>query len=92
VLSPPPEGSSAISGRIPVTLSRIQLNGLLYAAGTITVERDTRIYGAVITAASVTTAVSPPGLEVWYNADFGTGSFRGLPVVVPAPATWQLKY
>jgi hypothetical protein len=92
VLSPAPEGSSALSGRIPVTLSGIQLNGLLYAAGTITIEREIRIYGALITAGTVATGSSAPRMEVWYNSDFGKGFFRGLPVVYRAPATWQVKY
>ena len=92
VLSPPPETTSAFSGRIPVTLSGIHLNGLLYAAGTITLERDTRIYGAIMTAATVATGSSTPLLEVWYNADLGKGFFRGLPVVYRAPASWQVKY
>jgi hypothetical protein len=92
VLSPAPEGSSALSGRIPVTLSGIQLNGLLYAAGTITVERDIRIYGALLTAGTVATGGSAPLMEVWYNSDFGKGFFRGLPVVYRAPATRQVQY
>jgi hypothetical protein len=92
VLSPPPEGSSAFSSRIPVTLSGIHLSGLLYAAGTISVERETRIYGALVTARTVATASSSPSLEVWYDADFGKGFFRGLPVVYRAPGTWQVRY
>jgi len=88
-LSPPPEGSSAMSSQIPVTLSGIHLNGLLYAAGTISVERETRIYGALWAAGTVTAGSL---LEVWYNADFGKGFFRGLPVVYWAPSTWQVKY
>jgi hypothetical protein len=91
VLSPPPEASSALSGRIPVTLSGIHLNGLLYAAGNMSVERETRIFGAVAAAGSVTTGRSHP-LEVWYNSDFGKGFFRGLPVVYRAPATYHVKY
>lgn len=92
VLSPPPEGTSALSGRIPVTLSGIHLNGLLYAAGAIMLERETRIYGALVSAGTVTTGNSAPLLEIWYNSDFGAGAFRGLPVVYRAPATWQVKY
>ncbi|HKT34128.1 MAG TPA: hypothetical protein VJR03_04815 [Nitrospira sp.] len=92
VLSPPPEGSSSLSGRIPVTLSGIHLNGLLYAAGTIRLERNTRIYGAILTAGTMASGSSAPLLEVWYNADLGKGFFRGLPVVYRAPATWQVKY
>jgi hypothetical protein len=89
VLSPPPEGSSALSGRVPVTLSGIHLNGLLYAAGTVTVERESRIYGAMIAGGAITAG---PAVEIWYNSDFGKGLFRGLPVVYRAPSTWQLKY
>jgi hypothetical protein len=92
VLSPAPEGSTAFSGRIPITLSGVHLNGLLYAAGTITLERDTRIYGALITAATLAIGSGTPILEVWYNPDFGKGFFRGLPVVYRAPGTWQVKY
>ena len=92
VLSPAPEGTSALGSRIPVTLSGIHLNGLLYAAGGITLERVTRIYGALITAGTVATGSSAPLLEVWYNPDFGKGFFRGLPVVYRAPGTWQVKY
>ena len=92
VLSPAPEGASALSSRIPVTLSGIHLNGLLYAAGAITLERETRIYGALITAGTVATGSSAPLLEVWYNPDFGKGFFRGLPVVYRAPGTWQVRY
>jgi hypothetical protein len=92
VLSPPPEGSSSLSGRIPITLSGIHFNGLLYAAGTISVARETRLYGAVVAAGTVVTGGATPLLEVWYNADFGRGLFRGLPVVYRAPATWQVKY
>ena len=89
VLSPPPEGSSAIGSRIPVTLSGVHLNGLLYAMGTITVERETRMYGALCAAGTV---AARSLLEVWYNSDFGRGSFRGLPLVYRAASTWQVKY
>jgi len=92
VLSPAPEATSSLSSRIPVTLSGIHLNGLLYAAGAITLERETRMYGALITAGTVATGSSAPMLEVWYNPDFGKGFFRGLPVVYRAPGTWQVKY
>ena len=92
VLSPAPEATSSLSNRIPVTLSGIHLNGLLYAAGAITLERETRMYGALVTAGTVATGSAAPLLEVWYNPDFGKGFFRGLPVVYRAPGTWQVKY
>jgi hypothetical protein len=92
VLSPSPEGSDALGSRIPVTLSGIHLNGVLYVAGAITLERSVRLYGAVMTAGTVCT--SSPGLvmEVWYNADLGKGLFKGLPVVYRAPGTRQTIY
>lgn len=92
VLSPSPEGLDSLGSRIPVTLSEIQLNGLLYAAGTVTLERSVRLYGAVMTAATVVASRAGLLMEVWYSADLGKGLFRGLPVVYPAPGTWQLKY
>jgi hypothetical protein len=70
-------------------LSGIHFNGLLYAAGTVTVERESRMYGAIVAGGTIATG---PVLEVWYNADFGRGLFRGLPVVYRAPSTWQVKY
>ena len=78
-----------MAGRIPVTLSGIHVSGLLFAAGTITVERESRLYGAVVAAGGINAG---PAMEVWYDADFGRGFFRGLPVVYRAPSTWQAKY
>jgi len=92
VLSPPPEGTSAMGGRTPVTLPGIHLNGMLYAAGNITVERQTRMFGAVMTSGTVAGGTRTPSLEIWYNFDFSKGLFRGLPVVYRAPSTWQPKY
>jgi hypothetical protein len=92
VLSPSPEGTNTLGSRIPVQLSDIHLNGLLYAAGTIMLERSVRVYGAVM--AGDTVVSSEPGLilEVWYNADLAKGLFRGIPVVYRAPGTWRVKY
>jgi hypothetical protein len=92
VLSPPPEGTSAMGGRTPVTLPGIHLNGMLYAAGNITVERQTRMFGAVMTSGTVAGGTRTPSLEIWYNFDFSKGLFRGLPVVYRAPSTWQPTY
>jgi hypothetical protein len=92
VLSPSPEGSLALGSRIPVTLSGIHLNGLLYAAGTVTLERSVRAYGAVMTTDTVVASGTGLMMEVWYNPDLGKGLFRGLPVVYRAPGSWQIKY
>lgn len=92
VLSPSPEGLTSLGSRVPVTLSGIHLNGILQATGTITLERNVRVYGAVMTADTVVAASTGLHMEVWYNADLAKGLFRGLPVVYRVPGTWQVKY
>src|SRR5205807_3025624 len=47
-LSPSPEGTNSLGARVPVQLSGIHVNGVLCAAGTIMLERSTRIFGALI--------------------------------------------
>jgi cytoskeletal protein CcmA (bactofilin family) len=83
---------TSLGSRIPITLSGIHLNGILQAAGTITLEGNARMYGAVMTAGTVVSGSTGLKLEVWYNADLGQGLFRGLPVVYRVPGTWQVKY
>lgn len=92
VLSPPSPGTESLGTRVPVQLSGIHVNGLLYAAGTIKVERSARVYGAIMAGQSVTSIGAGTGIEVWYNADLAQGLFRGLPVVYPEPGTWLAKY
>ena len=92
VLSPSPPEVQLLGGRVPVQLSGIHVNGLLYAAGTITIERSTRLYGAMMAGQSVTSIGTGTMIEVWYNADLAQGLFRGLPVVYRAPGTWLTKY
>ena len=92
VLSPSPPEAQSLGGRVPVQLSGIHVNGLLYAAGTIRIERSTRLYGAMMAGQSVTSIGTGTMIEVWYNADLAQGLFRGLPVVYRAPGTWQTKY
>lgn len=92
VLSPSPEGSDALGSRIPVTLTDIHFYGLMYAAGSVTLERSVRMYGAVMTGDTVAATTSGLRMEVWYNADLGKGLFRGLPVVYGAPGTRRVKY
>lgn len=92
VLSPPQTGQEGSVSRIPVQLSGIHLNGALYAAGDITLNQSARVFGAV--AAEGTIAVAAPGatLEVWYNHELSQGLVRGVPVVLPAPGTWLVRY
>jgi hypothetical protein len=92
VLSPSPPGTESLGTRVPVQLSGIHINGLLYAAGAIRTERSTRLYGAMMAGQSVTSIGAGTVIEVWYNADLAQGLFRGLPVVYRAPGTWLAKY
>jgi hypothetical protein len=90
VLSPPPEGMISLATRVPAQLSGIHLNGLLWAAGTITIERSIRVYGAVMAGGSVIASTAGVQVEVWYNSDFAQGLYRGVPVVFRAPGTWRV--
>ena len=92
VLSPPSSGTESLGTRVPVQLSDIHVNGLLYAAGAIRVERSARVYGAIMAGQSVTSSGAGTGIEVWYNADLAQGLFRGIPVVYREPGTWLAKY
>jgi len=91
-LSPSQPGTESLGARIPVQLSGIHVNGLLYAAGAIRMEQSTRLYGAMMAGQSVTSIGNGIGIEVWYNADLAQGLFRGVPVVYRAPGTWLAKY
>lgn len=91
-LSPSPTEAQSMGARVPVQLSGIHINGLLYTAGAIKIERSVRLYGAVMAGQSVTSAGTGIVIEVWYNADFAQGLFRGLPVVYRVPGTWLAKY
>jgi hypothetical protein len=92
VLSPSPPETQSLGTRVPVQLSGIHVNGLLYAAGAIKIERSARLYGAMMAGQSVTSIGTGTVIEVWYNADLAQGLFRGLPVVYRAPGTWLAKY
>jgi hypothetical protein len=91
-LSPSQPGTESLGARAPVQLSGIHVNGLLYAAGAIRIERSTRLYGAMMAGQSVTSIGAGTVIEVWYNADLAQGLFRGVPVVYRAPGTWLAKY
>ncbi len=86
-LTPPTDGATSLATRVPVQLSEIHLNGVLYTPGSLTVENGLRVFGAVLAQETIVT--SGRGLEVWYDHDFSLGLFRGLPVVTVAPGTWR---
>jgi hypothetical protein len=91
-LSPPSLGTQSLGARVPVQLSGIHVNGLLYAAGTIRIERSSRLYGAMMAGQSVSSIGTELTIEVWYNSDLAQGLFRGVPVVYRAPGSWLMKY
>jgi hypothetical protein len=92
VLSPPTGSSGSLGARVPVQLSGVQLNGVLYAAGNITLAGSTKVYGAVIAEGTLIPALNGAKLEVWYNHELSRGLFRGVPVVYRAPGTWMARY
>jgi len=92
VLSPPTGATGVLGVRVPVQLSGIQLNGVLYAAGDITVDRAVKVYGAVTAEGTIASTGTGASLEVWHNHDLSRGLFQGLPVVYPAPGTWLTRY
>ncbi len=91
-LSPSQPGTESLGTRVPVQLSGIHVNGLLYAAGAIRIERSAQLYGAMMAGQSVTSIGTGVAIEIWYNADLAQGLFRGVPVVYRAPGTWLAKY
>jgi hypothetical protein len=89
--SPPITTLNSETSRIPIQLPRANLNGVLWAAGDVTIAGHTRVYGAVA-AGGTMTSISGSTLEVWYDADIHEGLYRGVPVVYKAPGTWLIRY
>ncbi|MGQ0696575.1 MAG: hypothetical protein ACT4OL_13520 [Nitrospiraceae bacterium] len=90
--SPPRTEQDGDASRTATQLSRVHLNGVLYASGNITVTGRARAYGAVVAGGTIVSANSGGTLEVWYDHDVGQGLYRGLPVVYRAPGTWLARF
>lgn len=90
-LSPPDTEQVSEQVRTPVQLSRVHFNGMLSAAGNITVGGRARVYGAVVTGGTILSS-SGGTLEVWYDHDFSRGLYRGVPLVYRAPGAWVAQY
>jgi hypothetical protein len=90
-LSPPLEGESGVPPTA-VQLSRVHLNGVLYAHGNITVTGRTGVYGAIAAEGTIASSHADGSIEVWYDHDLSQGLYRGLPVVYRAPGTWLARY
>ena len=54
-LSPPDEGSNSLGSRVPVELSNVHLQGVLYTAGNVLIEGQPRFYEALATGGTVRT-------------------------------------
>jgi len=93
VLSPPGEGLSSLATRVPVTLSGIHIQGVLYTPGDLMIEGDPRMYGALVVGGKATQASEVSGLlEIWYTYELRSGLVQGMPLVYVAPGTWMEKY
>lgn len=91
-LSPPPEDQPSFGSRIPVQLSGIHLQGVLYAAGDVRYAGHVKVYGGVVAQGTIADGTNGSGtLEVWYNHDLREGFVQGLPLVFVAPGSWQAK-
>lgn len=88
VKTPPTEGTEDDSTQRWASLSGIHLNGVLSVGGTIRIEGETKIFGAVITRGGF---IGPDSLEIWYDANLRSGYYRGLPVVLPMKGGWSIQ-
>ncbi len=86
VLSPPTNGVS-LGTRVPVRLANVNLNGVLYTTGALSIEGPVRTFGAVLAEGAL--SATGAGLEVWFNHELRSGLYRGLPVVEVAAGTWR---
>lgn len=92
--SSPPAGSPTdpdwLRTRVPVQLSGIHLNGVLYAAGNVVLEGQPRIYGGLVVGGQLLTASPSAGpVELWYNHDLADGSMKGIPLVSLVPGSFR---
>lgn len=85
-VSPPSDGTTNAASRVPVSISGVTIQGVFHATGTVSTERDVRIFGSLVAERGLT---GRGLLEVWYNYDLGRGLFQGLPVVFPLSGSWR---
>ena len=85
-LTPLPEGQPVSASPVPVSLAEVTIKGVLYTTRTLRVDREVRLFGAVVAERGL--AGAGP-MEVWYNNSLGRGRVEGLPVVFPIRGTWR---
>lgn len=89
-LSPPPEGGSSLRDRVPVTLSRINLRGVLVTSGSLSLSGQVRVYGALSVGDAI--LAGSPGrdrVEVWYDHELQQGLMQGMPLVYFVPGSFR---
>jgi hypothetical protein len=85
-LSPPSDGTSNPGSRVPVRISTVNVQGVLHVAGTVSTDKQVRIFGSLVAERGLTGI----GLvESWYNYDLSLGFFHGLPTVFALPGSWR---
>ncbi len=87
VLSPPLPLSEEPPVR--VSLTSINMNGVLYSNGSIKALGPIRTFGTLIARNGF---VSPEYFEVWHNHDHSRGRFPSHPTVIPLPGGWFEAY
>lgn len=85
-LSPPTETAPTLISRVPVNLTGVTIRGVLHASGTLRVDGQPRVFGAVTAGGGL---AGSGLLEIWYDYDLGRGLVRGLPVVFPLRGSWR---
>ncbi len=89
-LSPPPEGLASLHDRVPVELSRINLQGVLMTSGSLTISGQARVFGSLsIGHTMMAGATGPDRVEVWYNHELRQGLVRGMPLVYLVPGSFR---
>lgn len=88
VKTPPWEGKTDEKTRIPVTLSGINLNGLIYSAGSVSIHGRFSVFGGIYAKDGFS---DTDDLEVWYNYDLATGMIKGNPAILPVKGSWIQK-
>jgi hypothetical protein len=74
--------------RQTVTLSDVNMDGLLYVKGKLHLEGPFSAYGAVFSERGFSGGGATQ-LEVWYNHSFKSANYSGLPPIVLLKGTWK---
>lgn len=92
VRNPSSDGRQPDEVQPPISLTSINLRGVLVTPGNLMLEGSSRLYGAVIVGGTVFKADEADAhLEVWFDRDLEQGLISGVPLVYQAPGTWQEK-